>query len=89
MQIYKEINTQYPDIKDMYITRGAHVAADSLKREGVVLFLQTQNNLSEENLKNLTDWLKVRLNDQSAIVINSAAPIPVTEMVQKDSTDIK
>ena len=89
VQIYKEINTQYPEIKDMYITRGAHVAADSLNQEGIVLFLQAQNNLSEENLKSLTDWLKVRLNDQSAIVINSAAPIPGAGMVQKDSTDKK
>ncbi len=70
LQVYQEINIQYPEIKDMYITRGAHVQADSISRKGVVIFLDSEEEISEQKIRSLTDWLKIRLNDPSATVIN-------------------
>lgn len=68
LRIYREINSQYPEIKDLYITQGAHLAADTLRQAGLVLY--TPHALSERDSTNLANWLKVRLEHSCAIILH-------------------
>ena len=70
-QIAKEIRSQYPDIQDMFIARGAEVKSDSLAlSKGIVLVTKSEKPLSESLASRLESWLKIRLGDSTATVIS-------------------
>ncbi|MFA6859231.1 MAG: hypothetical protein WCR48_05905, partial [Bacteroidales bacterium] len=67
-----EIASQYPDIQDLYITKGAEMRqSDSLSASDRLLVVaKTKKRLSEEQTKRLGDWLKIRLEDSTVVIIN-------------------
>lgn len=71
-QVGKEIASQYPDIQDLYITKGAEMRqSDSLSASDRLLVVaKTKKRLSEEQTKRLGDWLKIRLEDSTVVIIN-------------------
>ncbi len=70
-QITREAVTQYPEIKDLFISRGAEVSSDSLAEKPCVLVVaKSEKQLGEAAREKLADWLKVRLNDTTVVVIN-------------------
>lgn len=70
-QITQEIHSQYPDIKDVFIAKGAGVNADSLNTaSGVAVIAESEKELSEEDIAKLTNWLKIRLDNNNIIMIN-------------------
>ena len=83
-QITQEVRSQYPDIKNLYLTRGASVrtaaapegeeteaAAPGLDESRCILIVaETGKPLQSSELERLENWLKIRLNDPSVIVIN-------------------
>lgn len=70
-QIAKEIRSQYPDIRNMFIARGAEVRCDSLATEGgVILVTESEKKLQPDAIKKLEDWLQIRLGDSTAVVIS-------------------
>lgn len=70
-QITREAVTQYPEIKDLFISRGAEVSSDSLAEKPCVLVVaKSEKQLGEVAREKLADWLKVRLNDTTVVVIN-------------------
>lgn len=70
-QLTREITSQYPEIKELYLTRGASVSADSLKQDRCLLVVaRTDAPLPEARSRRLTDWLRIRLNDTTVVLIN-------------------
>jgi hypothetical protein len=70
VQITREIINSYPDIYDVHITQGASVRSDSLKvRPSVLVMVNTEPHLSPGDSAKLNDWLKIRMNNESIILI--------------------
>lgn len=78
-QIYNEVKSQYPYLKDIYLARGAKVQQDSVTREQrcIVMITVSGKSMPETDREKLESWLKIRLSDTSAVVLNHAASHPV------------
>lgn len=71
-QISREIVSQYPQIKEIYISRGADVTTDSLcTKDCILVVAKTQRSLGDEAKLRMTEFLKARLNDTTVVVINT------------------
>lgn len=71
-QISREIVSQYPQIKEIYISRGADVTTDSLySKDCILVVAKTQRALGDEVKLRMTEFLKARLNDTTVVVINA------------------
>ena len=71
MQISREIRSQYPDIRDIFIAKGAEVKADSLEAvPGYVVVAASAAPVGDEDMEKLQGWLKIRLSDTTVTVIN-------------------
>lgn len=71
-QISREIVSQYPQVKEIYISRGADVTTDSLYTKDCILVVaKTQRALGDEAKLRMTEFLKARLNDTTVVVINT------------------
>lgn len=71
-QISREIVSQYPQVKEIYISRGADVTTDSLYTKDCILVVaKTQRSLGDEVKLRMTEFLKARLNDTTVVVINT------------------
>lgn len=69
-QIVREMKNNYPSIKEVHITHGAGVTADSLQvNESMIVLVTSSARLSEEDSTRLNDWLKIRLDSDSAKLI--------------------
>ena len=70
-QIAREIRFRYPDVRDISLSRGALVPADTLGAEAQTLVIAGSDKpMSEDDLRDMNDWLKVRLNDTTVVVLN-------------------
>lgn len=65
-QVYKELKTQYPDLKEAII-QPVSVNSDSLQGQIAthLVVLSLKNKLDEPDQRKLENWLKVRLNNES------------------------
>ncbi len=71
-QISREIVSQYPQVKEIYISRGADVTTDSLySKDCILVVAKTQRVLGDEAKLRMTEFLKARLNDTTVVVINT------------------
>lgn len=71
-QISREIVSQYPQVKEIYISRGADVTTDSLySKDCILVVAKTQRALGDEAKLRMTEFLKARLNDTTVVVINA------------------
>ncbi len=71
VQITRELKSHYPEIKELFMARGANVATDSLSTNNCVLVVaKTETPLPEEKLRKIDNWLKIRLNDSTVVVMN-------------------
>lgn len=69
-QIVREMKSNYPSIEEVHLTHGAGVTADSLQvHESVIVLVTSSARLSEEDSTRLNDWLKIRLDSESAKLI--------------------
>ena len=70
-QLAREIRFRYPDVREVTLSRGAQVAADTLGAEARILVIAGSDKpLPEADIKEMNDWLKVRLNDTTVVVMN-------------------
>ena len=70
-QLAREIRFRYPDVREVTLSRGAEVPADTLGAESRTLVIAgSEKPIPDADLKEMTDWLKVRLNDTTVVVIN-------------------
>ena len=66
MQIANEISASYPDIRDIFIGQGNHIAMDDLKAEPcIIVKVRTDTLMSESSLEKFKKWLKVRLQAEN------------------------
>lgn len=71
VQLARELRSQYPQISDVFISRGASVAADNdAQTEGVLVVVTSSEEIQPKTLERLADWIKVRLSESSATVIS-------------------
>lgn len=71
-QISREIVSQYSQVKEIYISRGADVTTDSLySKDCILVVAKTQRALGDEAKLRMTEFLKARLNDTTVVVINA------------------
>ena len=72
LQISRELSSQFPQVKDLYISRGADINTDSLAMQDCILVVaRTERVLDDESKQKMTDFLKVRLNDSTVVVLNA------------------
>lgn len=71
-QITREIQSQYPVIKELALSRGASVSIDSTSHEKkcILVVASTEKPLDKAFVTKLEDWLKIRLNDSTVVVLN-------------------
>ena len=78
--ISKELFAQYPDITGLSLTQGSSVDAEGIETEQIVAFITANNPMDEELHDRIERWLKVRLDNESVLVINqSSDTIKATE----------
>ena len=72
LQISRELSSQFPQVKDLYISRGADINTDSLAMQDCILVVaRPERVLDDESKQKMTDFLKVRLNDSTVVVLNA------------------
>lgn len=70
VQIQKEISLSYPQVEDIYISRGAFVAKDSLDAKPCILVVpQCTDSIKIEDKIKLEEWLKLRLASENVVLI--------------------
>ena len=70
-QLAREIRFRYPDVREVTLSRGAEVVADTLGAQARTLIIAgSENPLPEADIKEMADWLKIRLNDTTVVVMN-------------------
>jgi uncharacterized hydrophobic protein (TIGR00271 family) len=71
LQVTEEVKSQYPEIQELYLTRGAAVETDSLKENRCLLVVaKTAAPLSASRSQKLQEWLRIRLRDTTVVVLN-------------------
>ena len=69
--ISKELFTQYPNIIEVSLSRGAAISVtDSIASEQIIAFITTQEPMPTENHDRIERWLKVRLKNENVVVVN-------------------
>lgn len=68
-QITREVATQYPDVEEVVLSRGASITTDSLKTKECVIVM-VRPALDSLHRARLTQWLRLRLNEESLTVIS-------------------
>jgi len=71
VQITRELRYRYHDVEDVSISRGLDIMTDSLavnRRINVLAF--TNDQLEADVVADMQDWLKVRMNDTTVVVMN-------------------
>lgn len=70
-QISKEVVSQYPEIQDLYIANGQEIQKDSLSgRNRILVVASTPEPMERKRIESLEQWLKIRLNDNTVVVMN-------------------
>lgn len=70
-QLSKEISSQYPEISKLYIANGQEIQKDSLKGiDRTMVVAGTSRPMNRKNIQTLEQWLRIRINDSTVVVIN-------------------
>ena len=70
-QLAREIRFRYPDVREVTLSRGAEVVADTLGAQARTLVIAgSEKPLPAADIKEMSEWLKVRLNDTTVVVMN-------------------
>ena len=70
-QITREMISQYPEVQEVFIGKGASMQADSLRPQNRIMILtRTQEPLAKSRLEKMEEWLKIRLSDSTVVVLN-------------------
>ena len=70
-QLAREIRFRYPAVREVSLGRGASVAADTLgARKQTLVLAGSEQPLPQKDIEEMTQWLKIRLNDSTVVVLN-------------------
>ena len=68
-QITKEVVSQYPDVKEMFISKGANVQSGTWQEnKGILIVVKAAEPMSENEKSTLTNWLKIRLETENIML---------------------
>jgi len=67
-QIAAELRSQWPSISDIALTRGAQMPAGKATEEVILVFLQSNPQLSSDDVTRIQNWLSVRLQNEHVLV---------------------
>ena len=71
IQIAREIRNSYPEVKEVHITQGAKVSADSLTMHpSMTVIVKCDTLMSTTDSDRLNEWLKIRLNSPDLTLIH-------------------
>lgn len=74
VQLAKEIQSTYPQVTEIILSRGASASADAAEPVHCILaVVKTEQPLAEEDRERLNNWLKVRLEAENVILFNDSA----------------
>lgn len=74
IQIAKEIQSTYPQVEEIILSRGASANAEATEPVTCILaVVKTEQPLAEEDRERLNNWLKVRLEAENVILFNDSA----------------
>ena len=65
-QLAREASALYPEIGELYVSRGARIATDSLSTTlGTLIVARANAPVSPEKEREIASWLRIRLNDST------------------------
>lgn len=68
-QLAKELRYHHPEIEKIYIGKGAAVS-DSISTDSqIIVLVNSKAEISQANLGSITEWLKIRLDNDNVIVV--------------------
>ena len=68
LQITREASGLFPEIRELYVSRGAGVQTDSLQTTlGTFIVAKTSSPLDEKRERAVANWLRIRLNDDAVL----------------------
>ena len=72
LQIANEISASYPDIKQVYLGKGANVALDSIQvvTPCILVKVQTDSLMTPASQEQLKKWIQIRLQTENVELIN-------------------
>ena len=69
--VSKELFAQYPDITEVILSRGSSMKTDSsATSDQIIAFITTKEPLDSDTQNRITNWLKVRLNNEAVMLVN-------------------
>jgi hypothetical protein len=84
VQIANELSASHPEIKHVYMARGAHITTDSLKMtECLIVKVKTDTSMSPTTIEQLRKWVEVRLQVENVHVDNEFTVHPVNKSTVK------
>ena len=69
-QLVAELRSQVPDILSVTLAKGARVSDNAEEQEELVVLIDSKRPLPKDEVKRITNWLKVRLNTENIILVN-------------------
>ncbi len=66
--VSKELRQLYPEIDKVIIGEGVDVSKNATKQRLLYLDLRSRKALSGDAQKRITDWIKIRMEKESAII---------------------
>jgi len=69
-QLSKELRYHHPEIKSITIGKGAMVNDSITKDNQVLVMLKANDPISDDDQKRISEWFKIRLNNENVIVIS-------------------
>ena len=70
-KIAQELIAMHPQIKNVSITRGSTVDADTLvENERIMVFVVSSDHIGEALHNQIENWLKIRLNNDNVLLVN-------------------
>ena len=70
-QLLKEARFRYPGITELTLGKGAAVVSDTVAaRDRIIVLAVTQKPMTEKERQDLTEWIRIRLADDSVVVLN-------------------
>ena len=65
-QLAREASALYPEIEELYVSRGARISTDSLSTSlGTLIVARTSAPVAPEKQREIAGWLRIRLNDDA------------------------
>ncbi|MGM9764399.1 MAG: TIGR00341 family protein [Candidatus Cryptobacteroides sp.] len=71
VQITRELVNSFPNVQEVYISKGANVSVDSLTAVPCLLVItKSSKPMTDDEKTRCTDWLKIRMNAENVVLFD-------------------